>query len=420
MPDKADSSLRIAYLAPEIPALSATFVYNEILELNKLGVDVKPFSVHRPGHLATEATLSQIRNNVFHLYETAKFQVLSDNLIMLFTRPNGYLQAAGRLISDVFNQGLISRSALGLGYRFFYAATLAKHLRQGKIQHLHTHFAHIPTDIAMYAAPMAGIGFSVQAHANDLFERGWLLKKKVDRSVFFATISEFNQRFLENLDADFKKIKIIRCGVDQGWQPPAKPTQKNGIFTIGTVGRLVEKKGIDTLIDAIAKLVKSDRKVCLKIAGNGPLESALKNQVASLRITDDSVQFLGALPHDQVAEFISGLDVFVLPCKKDSNGDMDGIPVVLMEAMLCQIPVISTELSGIPELVVNNISGLTISPDNDIELTRAISQLMDSPDTRLRLISGGKQRVEDEFLLNKNVVKLIKLIQPSINSRIKQ
>ena len=420
MPDKADSSLRIAYLAPEIPALSATFVYNEILELNKLGVEVKPFSVHWPGHLATEASLSQLRNNVFHLYETAKFQVLSDNLIMLSTRPNGYLQAAGRFISDVFNQGLISRSALGLGYRFFYAATLAKQLRRGKIQHLHVHFAHIPTDIAMYAAPMAGIGFSVQAHANDLFERGWLLKKKVARSAFFATISEFNQRFLENLDADSKKIKIIRCGVDQGWQPPAKPTQKNEIFTIGTVGRLVEKKGIDTLIDAIAKLVKDDRKVCLKIAGNGPLESALKNQAASLGIPDESVQFVGALPHDQVAEFISGLDVVVLPCKKDSNGDMDGIPVVLMEAMLCQIPVISTELSGIPELVVNNISGLTISPDNDIELTRAISQLMDSPDTRLRLISGGKQRVEDEFLLNKNVAKLIKLIQTSINSRIKQ
>jgi len=412
--------IKIGYLASEIPALSATFVYNEILELNKLGVDVKAFSVHRPGHLATEASLSALKYNVFYLYETTKLQVLLDNIIMLFTRPSGYFQAAGRLIRDAINQGLISRRALGLGYRFFYAATLAKQLRRGRIQHLHVHFAHIPTDIAMYAAPMAGIGFSVQAHANDLFERGWLLKQKVARSVFFATISEFNQQFLENLNADSQKIKIIRCGVDQGWQPPANPTQKNEIFTIGTVGRLVEKKGIDTLIDAIAKLVKDDRKICLKIAGNGPLESALKNQAASLGITNESIKFVGALPHDQVAEFISGLDVFVLPCKKDSNGDMDGIPVVLMEAMLCQIPVISTELSGIPELVVNNISGLTISPDNDIELAKAINQLMDSPDTRLRLISGGKQRVEDEFLLNKNVAKLIKLIQTSINSRIKQ
>ncbi|MBN47214.1 MULTISPECIES: glycosyltransferase [unclassified Methylophaga] len=417
MPDKAESVLRIAYLAPEIPALSATFVYNEILELGKQGVYVKPFSVHRPIHIAAETSLSELKNEVFHLYETSKRQVLLDNLAMLATNAVGYLKAIGRLSVDVIRQGLISRSAFGLGYRFFYAATLAKQLKQARIQHLHVHFAHIPTDIAMYAAPIAGIEFSVQAHANDLFERGWLLKQKVERSAFFATISNFNQQFLDNFQADSNKIKIVRCGVDQSWQPPVKSSQKNDIFTIGTVGRLVEKKGIDTLISAIAGLIKDGRKVSLKIAGNGPLEMALKDQVASLALTEESVQFVGALPHDQVAKFISGLDVFVLPCKKDSNGDMDGIPVVLMEAMLCEVPVISTELSGIPELVINNLSGLTVPPENDIELSKAIVQIMDSSDTRLRIISGGKQRVEDEFLLNKNVARLLKLIQSSINIR---
>lgn len=417
MPDKAESALRIAYLAPEIPALSATFVYNEILELNKQGIHVKPFSVHRPGYIAAEESLSALKNDVFHLYETPKYQVLLDNLTMLFTRPVGYLKAAGRLLNDVLQQGVISRSALGLSYRFFYAATLAKQLKQDNIEHLHVHFAHIPTDIAMYAAPMIGIGFSVQAHANDLFERGWLLKQKVERSAFFATISEFNQRFLENLQADSKKIKIVRCGVEQSWQPPVKPSEQNKVYTIGTVGRLVEKKGIDTLINAVSDLLKNGYQVCLKIAGNGPLEAELKQQATSLGLTEDTVQFVGALPHDQVAEFISGLDIFVLPCKQDSQGDMDGIPVVLMEAMLCGVPVISTELSGIPELVINKISGLTVQPDNYVELSKAICQLMDSPDTGLRLISGGKQRVEDEFLLNKNVEKLLDLIHSSINNR---
>jgi len=409
--------MKIAYLAPEIPALSATFVYNEILELSKQGVAVKPFSVHRPGHIASEVFLNELRGNVFHLYETPKSQVLLHNLIMFFTHPVGYIKALGRLISDVFRQRVFSRSALGLCYRFFYAATLAKQLQQNNIQHLHVHFAHIPTDIAMYAAPMANIGFSVQAHANDLFERGWLLKQKVARSSFFATISEFNQRFLENLHADSKKIKIVRCGVDQSWQPPIKPLEQNEIFTIGTVGRLVEKKGIDTLIDAISKLVKDDRKICLKIAGNGPLEAELKQQAKRLNLGVDKIAFLGALPHDQVAEFIAGLDVFVLPCKQDSQGDMDGIPVVLMEAMLCGVPVISTELSGIPELVINHISGLTVQPDNDEELSKAIYKLMESSDTRLHLIAGGKQRVEDEFLLNKNVAKLLNLIHSLINNR---
>ncbi|WP_417550285.1 glycosyltransferase [Methylophaga sp.] len=417
MPDKAGASIKIAYLAPEIPALSATFVYNEILELGKLGVEVKAFSVHRPAHIASESSLTELKKAVFHLYEISKGQVVLDNFIMLFRNPMGYLKAATRLIGDIFRQGVITRSALGLVYRFLYAATLAKQLKQADVQHLHVHFAHIPTDIAMYAAPMAGIVFSVQAHANDLFERGWLLKQKVSRSVFFATISEFNQRFLENLKADSNKIKIVRCGVDQNWQPPAKSLNKNEIFTIGTVGRLVEKKGIDTLINAISKLVKDGRKVRLQIAGNGPLETELKQQTVSLGLVDDQLQFLGALSHDKVADFISGLDVFVLPCKKDKQGDMDGIPVVLMEAMLCGVPVISTELSGIPELVINNLTGLTVPPDNEIELAEAIYQLMDKPETALRLVSGAKQRVENEFLLNKNVAKLLTLIQSSINTR---
>ena len=417
MPDKAKPHLRIAYLAPEIPALSATFVYNEILELNKQGVEVKPFSVHRPAHIASEALLATLKKAVFHLYETPKAQVALDNAYMLFRHPLGYLKATSSVIGDIFRQGVISRSAFGLGYRFFYAATLAKQLRQADIQHLHVHFAHIPTDIAMYAAPMAGIGFSVQAHANDLFERGWLLKQKVSRSTFFATISEFNQRFLENLQADSSKIKIVRCGVDKSWQPPVKPARTNTVFTIGTVGRLVEKKGIDTLIDAVAELLQHGHKICLKIAGSGPLELELKEQVAARGLTADSVQFLGALPHDEVAGFISSLDVFVLPCKKDSNGDMDGIPVVLMEAMLCEVPVISTELSGIPELVVNDVSGLTVKPGDVAGLSQAISKLINTEDIRQRLVSGGVQRVKSEFMLNENVSKLLRLIQSSIKVR---
>ena len=219
---------------------------------------------------------------------------------------------------------------------------------------------------------------------------------------------------MEELQADSSKIKIVRCGVDQNWQPPAKPLTQNEIFTIGTVGRLVEKKGIDTLINAISKLVKDGQKVRLQIAGNGPLETELKQQAVSLGLADDRLQFLGALSHDKVADFISGLDVFVLPCKKDKQGDMDGIPVVLMEAMLCGVPVISTELSGIPELVINNLSGLTVQPENAVELSEAICQLMDKEEKRLRLISGAKQRVENEFLLNKNVAKLLTLIRSSL------
>lgn len=163
-------------------------------------------------------------------------------------------------------------------------------------------------------------------------------------------------------------------------------------------------------------LVKEGRSIQVKIAGNGPLEVPLKQQVELLGL-QETVTFVGAMAHDQVAGFISSLDVFVLPCKKDSHGDMDGIPVVLMEAMLCEVPVISTNISGVPELVIHNHSGLTVSEGNSNELAQAISQLMDSQDERLRLVNGGKQRVEEEFLLNQNVTRLLSFIQTSLTNR---
>lgn len=409
MHENSNSNLRIGYLAPEIPALSATFVYNEILFLKKLGLSVTPFSVHRPANLATERAVSELNDQVVCLYETSKFKVLIDQLRFVLIHPIRYSRALRYLLADLKTLGIFNRSAFGLCYRFYYAARLAKELKKNKVQHLHIHFAHIPTDIGMYAATMAHIPFSVQAHANDLFERGWLLKQKVERSGFFATISEFNQRFLESQGANKSKIEIIRCGVDPGWLAPDK---KNHVgFTIGTVGRLVEKKGIDTLIDAAALLKSKGHTFQVVIAGSGPLEINLKQQAYELGLDQTEVQFIGALSHDKVADFISTLDVFVLPCKQDSQGDMDGIPVVLMEAMLCNVPVISTQISGIPELIIHNVSGLLTPPGDAEQLAESIIRLRRTLDLQHQLQKGGQEIVNKKFLLDKNVIRLIELIK---------
>jgi glycosyltransferase involved in cell wall biosynthesis len=314
--------------------------------------------------------------------------------------------------------GIFSRAAAGLVYRFVFATRLSDYLRRKKITHLHVHFAHVPTDIAMYAAPMAGIGFSVTAHANDIFERGWLLKQKVSRSRFFATISYFNRDYLQRLGVDTNKINIIRCGVDDHWVPPVKKisqqTEKNNIIRIGTVGRLVEKKGLDTLIAAVAKLLASGRQILLEIAGSGPLETDLLQQAKLAGLGETQIKFIGALPHDKVPVFINSLDIFVLPCKQDTNGDMDGIPVVLMEAMLCGVPVISTQLSGIPELVINEKTGLTIQPEDIEGLSKAICYLIDNNAEAERMVISAKKRVTEEFMLSDNVSKLITLFRDKV------
>ena len=398
--------MKIAYLAPEIPALSATFVYKEILKLKDFGTEVIPFSVHYPSSVANEAGLNELKKQVVHLYEQSKLSVLFAHIYLLLSHPLRYLTSLRLLISDMLTIGFCSRNAFGLVFRFFYAGSLAKELIQTKCQHIHVHFAHVPTDIAMYAASLSNIEFSVTAHANDLFERGWLLKQKVERSAFFATISEFNKRYLADIGISTENIRIVRCGVDDEQFEPRRNFISGSKIKVGVVGRLVEKKGIDTLINAVSKLKNQGQLIELSIAGSGPLENELMEQVKECNLTADDVIFLGAIPNSDVSDFITSLDVFVLPCKMDKSGDMDGIPVVLMEAMLSGVPVISTKLSGLPELVIDKHTGLMVAPNNDADLANAILDMINDSNQRNMMILNAVDKVKKEFSLRGNTERL--------------
>ena len=408
--------MKVAYLAPELPALSATFVYNEILQLELIGTEVVSFSVHTSTSNIQEPRVKALASKTFNLYAQSKLSVVKDNFVMLAVHPIRYMKTLGILSVDMWKVGLFSRTAFGLGYRMMYAASLARSLIKNKCEHLHVHFAHIPTDIAMYASSLSQVPYSVTAHANDIYERGWLLKEKVERSAFFATISEFNIRYLTSKTSHSNKLRIIRCGVDPDKFEPRRDFVANEVIKVGMVGRLVEKKGIDTLINALALLKKQGQRIELQIAGSGPLEEDLLKLVTDKKLTMLDVNFLGVMPHTEVADFIKSLDVFVLPCKKDSNGDMDGIPVVLMEAMLSGVPVISTMISGIPELVVDKETGLLVEPNDEIALAEAISCITQDDNLREYLIEGAIAKVKHEFSLTGNTQALNKLFITAIDS----
>lgn len=398
--------MRIAYLAPELPALSATFVYNEILQLELLGTEVVPFSVHVPNPAVDEPRVAELADRTVNLYSQPIWRVLTSNIVCLVGHPIRYVKTLGLLCKDIWAVGLLSRIGLGLGYRFLFSAVLAKQLIEKKCDHLHVHFAHIPTDIAMYASSLSSVPFSVTAHANDIYERGWLLKEKVERSSFFATISDFNKQYLAAKGVDVAKVSIVRCGVD-----PAQFSQKDGlanhqIYRLGVIARLVEKKGIDTLLNAMALLKKQGQSVELLIAGSGPLEDSLKSLSVSLGLTQKEVTFLGAIPHAEVAAFMKSLDAFVLPCREDANGDIDGIPVVLMEAMLTGVPVITSKLSGIPELVIDRETGLLIEQNGIEALVEAISLLIQDPTLQKSLVENAISKVNQDFSLIANAKKL--------------
>ena len=401
---------KIAYLAPEIPALSATFVYNEIIRLEDSGYRVVPLSVHQPYSPAEGDALEDLGSRTEYLYRAPKSKVLLDNLGMLFRRPIRYFWTLATALADAGQMGLLNRVGLGLLYRFFIAARVARILLREDCQHLHVHFAHVPTDIAMYAARMSAVPFSFTAHANDLFERGWLLDKKVQRARFAVTISDYNRQHMIKSGGAEHKIHVIRCGVDHQAFAARNGDAENPIPKIGTLGRMVEKKGIDDLIRACRIL--RERKIAFRveIAGDGPLLAELQQLVDDGDLSAQ-VHFKGPLPHEQVPQWLQGLDMFVLACKKDRNGDRDGIPVVLMEAMLAGVPVISTRISGIPELIEDGHSGLLADPADPDQLAGAIDRMLSDQPLCRDLRKHAIAKVQTEFDLSNNVARLNELFK---------
>lgn len=400
----------IAYLAPEIPALSATFVYQEILQLKELKVEIKPVSIHRPHNKATSDVLKKLEADTFYLYEQAFLKTILLNIRLFISSPLKYLFVLKIALSDAFSVGITSHIGKGLLYRFIIAAGFVDYLRKNNIEHIHSNFAHIPTDIAMYAADLAGITFSFISHANDLFERGWLLKEKVARAKFAVTISEYNKQFLIDNGADEEKINVIHCGVNTASFSEREDKELSKTPILGALGRMVEKKGFDVLISACEILKKEGIVVKLQIAGGGPLKKDLENLSRKLDVID-SIEFIDSISHSDVPEWIKSLDIFVLPCKKDEHGDMDGIPVVLMEAMLSGVPVISSYVSGIPELITDGETGLLCEPNDPVCLKQKVSQLLSNKKLRRILHKHAQSKVKSDFELSENVKKLSELFE---------
>ncbi|MDP8567764.1 glycosyltransferase [Methylophilus aquaticus] len=397
---------KIAYLAPEIPSFSATFVFNEVIAVRSAGFEVVCYSVHRP--VIVQPELTSFFVETIYLYNR-KLYWLSQALLFILSSPLSFLKGFRCLVSDVIFVGL-NKQSMKLAFQFLMAAGLAKSLLEEGCAHLHIHFAHVPTQIGMYASALAGIPFSVMAHANDIFQRPLLLKQKAERSKVFCTISEYNRNYLISQGLDEKKIQIVRCGfafspVDAPALFGSKPQ-----YTLGTLGRFVEKKGIDVLIKALYRLhTLHQGRFRLLIAGNGPDQSLLENLVDQYSLRG-VVSFIGPLKHAEVSSWMAGIDAFVLACRIDSNGDMDGIPVVLMEAMSQNVPVISTRISGIPELVIDGITGLLADSANEIELAEKICTLFENPESLNHYVSQARKHVENEFSLKNNTDRLLAFI----------
>ncbi|MEM7181625.1 MAG: glycosyltransferase [Spirochaetota bacterium] len=409
---------KIAYLAPEIPALSATFVYYEIIEMQKLGVNVLPISIHCPKSPAQEKLANKIQSKTTYLYSNNFLKYFVFFLKGILSSPLRFLQTLGVLLADCYkglhdtNYNFPNLSTkikfltiLKLIYQFFISFQLSILLKRHRIEHLHIHFAHVPVQIGMYSCYFLRIPYTFTSHANDLFERGFLLSEKIQRSLYGITISQYNEKFLHKQGVNPDKIKIVRCGIDSHQNMYTVDLDKKS-YTLGSLARLVEKKGMDDFLQACSLLLQKGIPIDVHIGGDGPEKERLQRLCTDLQL-GNAVTFFGNIAHDKVYPWLCNLDLFVLACKKSSKGDMDGIPLVLMEAMNIGIPVVSTRISAIEELLEDGKNAFTARSNDPVSLANSIEKYLtlEKPNKE-KLIQQAKQKLQQDFDRTKNVIQL--------------
>lgn len=402
----------IGYIGRVLPVLSETFVVREMAALRRLGVEIRPFSLYQPDAYAIHPEAPDLGREVEVLARPTHPLFWLAHLGFALCFPVRYL---GCLWRYVLASGEPWRRRFRCLTHFTIAPFAAHRLRRAGVAHLHAHFANAAASVAMMAAELAGIPFSFTAHAYDIFVDDLLLPAKLSSATFVATCSHFNARYLHDHypEATRAAIEIVRYGIDPEAFPP-RPHPQGTPPLILAVGRLVGKKGFHILVQACARLRDIGMKVQCLIVGEGPEADRLGRMITELRLSDRVVLLGKLLPTDLLA-YCRRADLLAMPSCISGN-DRDGIPNVLIEAMAMEIPVVSTRVSGIPELVRDGETGLLIDPEDPAGLAEAIARLLHNQELAQRLAKAGRELVTSEFNIHNSAQKLLRLFEEATNS----
>lgn len=382
-------SLRVAYLTGEYPRATDTFIQREVAGLRDLGLMVETCSIRRTGpehHVGEEQRQEAART--FHVLEAATnpLGLARAHLGWLMRRPGGWLRALA-LAWRTAPGGL--RAHLYQMIYFAEAGVLARHLSRQGVAHLHNHIAKSSGTVAMLAGEIAGIPHSFTLHGPDIFFEPihWRLDEKIARAAFVSCISDFcrSQAMAFSPPDQWAKLHVVHCGVDPARYGGAARARRAQLLF---VGRLAAVKGLPVLFDALARL--GSRDVNLAIIGDGPDRAMLTAMAADLGLSD-RVDFMGYRSQSEVAAMLRESDVFVLP------SFAEGLPVVLMEALASGVPVVATQIAGIPELVRDGENGRLVPPGDAAALADALAALLDDPDTAATMGRQGRALVATEF-----------------------
>ncbi|HKF55886.1 MAG TPA: glycosyltransferase, partial [Blastocatellia bacterium] len=397
----------IAYIVKAWPRLSETFILNEIVSLEQRGVPIHIFSVREPDNGPSHKKVTQVRAKVTYLALRPHWKkAVAANLRLLCRQPGRYLRVLFQAIT-----GRASRfQRFGPPWHFFEAAYLVDVLSRSPADHLHAHFASTPTRVALFAHRLSGIPYTFTAHAKDIFVSDLeAFRVKFEGARAVVTCTQYNRDFLSKQFGPLcdGKLHCIYHGLDiSQFKFSLSRRDEAGEPVILSVARLVEKKGLEDLIIAADILRRRGRTFKVEIIGSGPLRDPLKAHAQRLGLAD-RVSLVGAQAHDAVCRAYQRASVFVLPCIVASNGDRDGIPNVLLEAMASGVPVVSTPVSGIPELIESGVNGILVPQHDARSLADAIEGLLASRELSERLVRAATTKLDSSFSLEASAEQLL-------------
>jgi glycosyltransferase involved in cell wall biosynthesis len=386
------------------PRISETFIANEILLLESLGFAIHILSMRHPRESFSHECVERIKARVDYLPETIQGnlgRLFSANLAWLAKHPWRYLKGLGHAIVRLAK----TRRSATLKHLLQAGYLAAKVLPGSGVTHLHAHFAHSPASVAEYAAILTGLPFSFTAHAKDIYTQDKArLAEKLAKAAFAVTCTGYNLEYLSGLNAGHTPLYRVYHGIDLGLFNPGAPRAKaEPPYRILTVARLTAKKGLMTVLKALAILQEQGLEFRYQIIGDGEQRLGLESLAQDLGLAG-RLDWLGTKPHDAVIECFKRADVFLLGCEVSQNGDRDGIPNVLAESMAMGVPVAATAVSAIPELIENGRHGLLVPPGDPSALAGAASRLLTDHGLRQEVIRQARQRVEAMFD-NRRLVK---------------
>lgn len=399
--------LKVAYIMSRFPKLTETFILYEMLAMQQQGIQVEVYPLLREHEEVMHPEAMQFVS-VAHFQPFMSLPILRANLYFLLKKPFAYLKTLWDVLRANWGSYNFFTGVIGI---FPKTVLFAYQMRADQVQHVHAHFASHPAAAGFIIHRLVGIPYSFTAHGSDLHRDRHMLCEKVAEAAFVAAISEYNKELIvSECRGNYRqKVKVVHCGVDtEVFQARSHETpyeKGENPFMILCVGTLHEVKGQPYLIEACRLLQERGYTFECHFVGDGP-DRKLLNELVEQAGLSSKVRFHGRLTRDEIVRLLLDADVLTVPSVPTRDGRREGIPVVLMEAMGSGVPVIASNLSGIPELVNDLLTGLLVPPRDARFLADALERYIQDPGLRRRLGNAGRAKVVEEFDLNKNAEML--------------